>query len=61
MSRLIISCVFVTLLGVELSRADTISIGPDGINATAIPFLTGSGVNIGQVELFRPGKPDCSS
>jgi hypothetical protein len=48
-----------------LSNADTVSIGPDGINAIGLTLpspnggvLTGSGINIGQVEPLRPGQPD---
>jgi hypothetical protein len=49
-----------------LSNADTVSIGPDGINATGLTLpngtvLTGSGINIGQVEGVRPGKPGFDS
>lgn len=36
------------------------SIGPHGINSGGVP-LTGAGIGIGQVELYRPGDPDIDS
>jgi subtilisin family serine protease len=53
---------FLIPLSAEVSIADTNSIGPNGINAGGLApggvLLTGSDVNIGQVEQTRPGKPD---
>lgn len=43
-----------------VTHADLISLGPDGINSIGLG-LTGLGVHIGQVEVFRPGKPNYDS
>ena len=45
--------VFLMLLASAV-RADTVSIGPNGINSVGLG-LTGAGVVIGQVEQGRPG------
>src|SRR3989304_6306114 len=40
----------------ELTWADGLSTGPNGIEAQALTE-TGQGIPIGQVEQYRPGKP----
>jgi len=56
----IILSVFVLSITV---RADTVTIGPNGINSAGLAgangqLLTGAGIAIGQVEPFRPGDVD---
>lgn len=46
--------------GVGLVYGSADSIGPHGINSSTVP-LTGAGIGIGQVELYRPGDPDIDS
>jgi hypothetical protein len=51
-------CAFFYLYAtVDLAYGSADSIGPHGINSSSLP-LTGAGIGIGQVELYRPGDPD---
>lgn len=52
------NCIVMCLLAaVDAAFGSADSIGPNGINSSSVP-LTGAGIGIGQVELYRPGDPD---
>jgi len=50
------SFAIIFVLLVSRSFGSAVSIGPNGINSAGLG-LTGAGIDIGQVELFRPGDP----
>lgn len=57
MCKLSLRTTVLSLLLVSFANADSVSIGPDGINSTGLG-LTGAGVVVGQVEEGRPGDID---
>lgn len=52
------NCIVICFLAVaDAVYGSADSIGPRGINSSSVP-LTGAGIGIGQLELYRPGDPD---